>query len=351
MRASQLIMAIAGLLLLAGCAAAPGFEPPPLAKTGRYTDKQLYHDITAEVASGQAYHAAAAELHRAHGYPLKPGFTVRLPTLAWASAALGWTALKAAAFGLLALLCVLWFFALRTRAHWSERLLAAGLVAGGGVLLTGHPVILHERWAGLFLAMALAVRIGWRERWPLVVGGAALALAFRELALPFVLLALACALWERQWREASAWAALTALFGAMLAAHLHAVSAQVLPGDLATQGWFDPTGPVGALKAVIFTSVLQYLPGTLAIPLALLPLLGWLGLGGREGWFCVLLFGGYALMFGLLGRPDTFYWGAVVQPAWFVGLAFLPRLTLRWHRRALDKRRPAPNLASTGAPL
>jgi hypothetical protein len=85
----------------------------------------------------------------------------------------------------------------------------------------------------------------------------------------------------------------------------------------------------------------------LAVPLALVPLLGWLGLRGRTGLFCFALYAGYGLMIALFPRPDNFYWGAIVQPAWFVGLAFLPRAAVRgW--RMLCRRG---NLAGTGAPL
>ncbi|ODU84463.1 MAG: hypothetical protein ABT10_03610 [Novosphingobium sp. SCN 63-17] len=55
--------------------------PPPIktAKKGGYTDGRLYHDIAAQVAQGKPYHQAAAELHRAHRYPLKPFFTIARP--------------------------------------------------------------------------------------------------------------------------------------------------------------------------------------------------------------------------------------------------------------------------------
>ncbi|MFT4026908.1 MAG: hypothetical protein QM676_08920 [Novosphingobium sp.] len=302
--------------------------PPPIdtgANAGHYGDKQLYRDISAEVRDGAPYYRAAAQLHREHHYPLKPGITVRLPTLALIAAQIGWQWLRAFAFGLLAATALAWFHALRGKASLPERLAAAALILGSAGMLAGDPAILHERWAGLFLALALALRIGRREAWPAALMAVAAALAMRELALPYALLGLAFALGERQWREALGWALLILLFAAMIAFHLHHVTAQVQPGDLASQGWTALGGPVRAIAAIVDTSPLQYLPVPVAFPLAVLPLLGWLGLGRRDARFCLALFAGYALMFALFARPDNFYWGAIVQPAWFVGLAFLPR--------------------------
>lgn len=338
-----MISALLALLTTLAAQAATG-QPPG----GRYTDKRLYRDITAEVVRGAPYYAAATRLQRSHGYPLKPAVTVRLPTLTLAGAALGWGWLRAIAFALLAAGSLAWIFALRGRAGWPERLAAGALILGGAGMLTGDPLIIHERWAGLFLGLALAFRVGRREAWPWALAAAGAALAVRELALPFVLLALTFAMLERRWREAVGWTALVTAFAGLMALHLHAVAAQVLPGDAESAGWTAFGGPRMALAAIVESSPLQYLPFAPAAVLAVLPLAGWLGLGGRAGLFCLTLFAGYALMFALFARPDNFYWGAIVQPAWFVGLAFLPRAAVRsW--RALRGNRA--NLASGDAGL
>ena len=54
---------------------------------------------------------------------------------------------------------------------------------------------------------------------------AALALAIREHALPFVLLLGAMAVWRRDWKEAAAWGALVAVFcGAMALGRLETLA-------------------------------------------------------------------------------------------------------------------------------
>jgi hypothetical protein len=341
---------IAAMTVLAGCTS-PVAAPIHTAPHGKYTDKRLYRDITAEVASGASYYAAATTLQRNHRYPVKPGFTVRLPTLALVAAVLGWGALKVGAFALLGAAMLAWFLALRGKVSLPERLAAAALIAANAGMLTGDPMVIHERWAGLFLTLALAARLGGRENWVRVLVLAGAALAIRELALPFTLLALAFALWERRGREALGWAALIAVFAGLVALHLQLVAAQVRPGDLASQGWWALGGPKMALAAIVESSPLQYLPPPLAAVLAVLPLAGWLGLPGRHALFCLALFAGYALMIALFARPDNFYWGAMVQPAWFVGAAFLPRAAVRLARALHQKRGRSGNLAGTGTPL
>jgi hypothetical protein len=348
-----ILIAIFGLAANAPLDAAPlsaGPLPagPPHAK---YYDKQLYRDITAQVAGGASYYVAAPRLQRAHGYPVKPGFTVRLPTLSLVAAVVGWWWLRVFAFGLLAAGMLAWFMALRGKANLPERLAAAALIAANFGMLTGDPMIIHERWAGLFLTLALAARVGARENWVAVLALVAAALAVRELALPFALLALTAAAWERRGREVAGWTALIAVFAGLVALHLHLVAAHVRPGDLTTQGWWPPGGPRMAMAAIVDSSPLQYLSPPVAVVLAILPLAGWFGLGWRDGLFCTALFAGYALMIALFARPDNFYWGAMVQPVWFVGAAFLPRAAIKLWQTVHQKRAGSANLAGAGLRL
>ncbi len=303
-------------------------KPPPIkvAKKGGYTDVHLYHDIAAAVAKGEPYHQAAAEMQRAHHYPLKPFFTMRLPTLNWLAVHFGWRGIQKIAVCLLFGGIFAWMVALEGSLHWSERVGAAvALFAGGSQIVDADLLALHEYLAGILLALALAGVFGWPRRWWWVLLPAAAALAVRELALPFVLLAAAFAVYDKRWQEVAGWAALLVAFGVVMMLHAQAVAPQLRPGDITSQGWHTAEGISAFLKAVIFTSVLQPLPLGLALLGALLPLVGWLAMPGRSGLFGSLLFAGYAIMISLFSRPDTFYWGAIVMPAYFIGFALLPR--------------------------
>jgi hypothetical protein len=161
-------------------------------------------------------------------------------------------------------------------------------------------------------------------KWAGALATAALALAIRELALPFVLLMAAMALWRGDRREGAAWIALAVLFGAALILHLQLVAQQVRPGDLTSHSWLALRGLSGALENVVFSSNLRFLPHWLAGPLAVLMVLGWAGWRSAAGNFGVLLFAGYALAFAVAGRDENYYWGMLITPCIAMGLAFLP---------------------------
>ena len=320
-------------ILFAVLLAALGFwclttQPPPIkvAKRGGYTDVRLYHDVAKQVATGKPYHQAAAELHRAHHYPLKPFVTMRPPTLVVAAAAIGWKNLQMVAIGLLFAGLFAWVVAFEGQLHWAERVLVGiAVAAGGGSVVNEGLLALHEYWAGLFMAIALAGVIGWPRKWGLILAPIVAGLFVRELVLPFALLALAFALVERRWKEVAGWVLGLVAFGAFMGFHAQEVAAQLRPGDISSPGWHAGQGFSAFLKAVIFTSVLQPLPLGLALLAAMLPLVGWLALPGRGGLFAVLFTGGLVVMISAFSRADTFYWGAIMLPWYFVGYALLPR--------------------------
>jgi len=311
-------------------------EPPPVAggPAQDYSDLRLYLDTTTRVEQGEGYYAAITALQRAHGFPTHPFPTVRLPTLVMAGAWFGWPALRLVLGALLAGTAWLWLRALRPLCTPGE---AAGavilVILGGAMVATPTFVDQHELWAGILLAAAMALRL--EGRWPLALLCAALALAIRELALPFVLLALASALWERRWREAAGWAALVAAFAVAVAFHASAVAAHVQPGDLPSQGWNALRGPGAALRDIGDVTLLTLVPPPLRYLLALLPLMGWLAAPGPLARFGLPLFAGYMAMLALFAREQNFYWAIMLLPAYLAGFAFLPRLAKDLGRKLL----------------
>ena len=336
------------LLLALACAWCLTTRPPPIKTAGKggYTDVHLYHDIAASVATGKPYHRAAAELHRAHFYPLKPFVTMRPPALVWAAAHIGWAGLQRIAYGLVGIGIFAWVIAFAGVLDWTERVLVAvALGTGSAVVVDQGLLALHEYWVGWLTSIALAGVFGWPRKWLLILLPVAVALVIRELALPFALLALAVAICERRGREAAGWLALIVGFAVMMALHAQAVNAELRPGDLTSQGWHAGQGFSAFLKAVIYTSVLQDLPLPLALLAAMLPLVGWLAIPGRAGLFALLFVVGDAVMISAFSRADTFYWGAIMLPHYFVGFALLPRaLWQLWQSARFEpgQRKPFP---------
>ncbi|MDE1467226.1 hypothetical protein [Aurantiacibacter sp. D1-12] len=287
-------------------------------------DLALYERISDRVIAGENYYAAAMDEQRAGNYPTKPFVTVRLPTLAMLHSWIGRDA-----FGIVLLLglpaaILLLMAQLTGKVAPSERVGAgiAMLLGGAGLIIPDAPLI-HEVVAGLLLSLALAI---YRpDRWWPALIFAAMALAIREIAAPFVLLWLAFAVAEKRWKEALAVAALLITFAVGMYLHYLGVEAQRLPGDVASQGWDALAGPILPLTALSLLTILLVLPPWLAAPIAILPLMGWIGMGHRLGLFAALWFGGFFTAMALFARPENFYWVQLTLPVYLAGLALAPR--------------------------
>lgn len=319
---------------VAGFAENVAGKPNQAAERPRDDDLALYDRVIQRIGQGENYYAVTAQEHRAAHYPLRPGVAVRLPTLAYLAVALGdrgrgaevlVPGLLAAAIALVAATLWAWWrrFGDEGLEPRTRRIAMALLFLGVALGLNRYYFVLHELWAGMLLALAMGLhRPG--QRWLAALLVAALALAIREHALPFVLLMAAMALWRRDWKEGAAWSGLVLAFGVSLAWHLGQVAQQVLPSDPMGPAWLELRGLSGWLSTVVLSSNLRFLPHFIAGPLVVLAVLGWAGWKSPAGAFATLMYLGYGLAFMIAGRPDNFYWGAVIAPALFAGLAFVP---------------------------
>jgi hypothetical protein len=308
---------------------------PAKAKPKRDEDLALYDRIAARVGRGENYYAVATDEQRRGDYPVRPGLAVRLPTLAYAEAALGPAGMQVAAWALVLAVLAAWYrrFGAEPGGAAHRLMATALLVPGCSLALSGTYLVVHEIWAGLLLLLSFGLHRPGREpgQWLASLAVAALALAIREQALPFVLLMATMAFWHGDRRQGAAWALLALLFVAALAVHLAQVAPHVLPTDRASPSWLALRGLSGWLSDVVLSGSLQFLPHWLAGPLAVLMVLGWAGWRSSAGTFGTLLFLGYAVLFMIAGRANNFYWGAVIAPGLYTGLAFLPMaLTSLW---------------------
>lgn len=322
---------------------APGSAPVPptnvaSAHPKRDEDLALYDCIAARVGRGENYYAVATDEQRRGDYPVRPGLAVRLPTLAYAEAALGPGGMQVAAWALVLAVLAAWYrrFGAEPGGAAHRLIATALLVPGCSLALSGTYLVVHEIWAGLLLLLSFGLHRPGRKlrQWLDSLVVAALALAIREHALPFVLLMGAVAFWQGDRRQGAAWALLALLFAAALAVHLAQVAPHVLPTDRPSPSWLALRGLSGWLSDVVLTGSLQFLPHWLAGPLAVLMVLGWAGWRSSAGSFGTLLFLGYAVLFMIAGRANNFYWGAVIAPGIYAGLAFLPQALTSLYRAA-----------------
>jgi hypothetical protein len=334
-RGYSIAVLLSVLLLIIICAwPKPVTNAPPKVETTSHDaaqeiimndDLRLYRLINERIEKGASYYQAAFAEQRINGYPVKPFVTVRLPTLAVISTGLG-NAIMTILLAALAIVTVLaWWRQLDGAFRDPGRRITGVMLLASGLILAVFPqyIVLHELWAGMFIALSLGL---YRpQRFWLSVIAAACALAVRETALPFVLLMAAFAVLERRWREVTAWGLLICAFAAGLYLHYLAVSALVIQSDLASPGWAQMGGVHASVRALTMTSALRVLPefiAAFAIPLSLFGWVSWRGTIGLRG---TLYLAGYSFMLMLIGRAENFYWGVMVAPLLLLGLGFLPQ--------------------------
>ena len=325
-RRTPALAVLAGLLILLVLACwSPSAAPSPKlrASPAQHSDLQLYRDIIAGVAEGGDYYQVAAREQRAANYPVKPFYTFRLPTHSVIYGIAGERVMIGFIWLLGAALMLVWWRRLQPLLPLPQLGAAMVLLAGGlGGLMQPMTGLFHESWAGLLLALMIAVRRPSRPWRAILAGGAALMV--REQALPMILAMGGLALIEKRWREAAGWLAVVIAFAAYMTFHAGWVAEVVRPGDRASPGWNAMLGLQFALKSIAKVTLGIRLPDAIAAALLVLSLFGWASV--RAGWAlrATLLLLGYALMLALFARADTFYWALIAAPLSFVGLAFLP---------------------------
>ena len=301
----------------------------PAPERERDDDLALYDIASRRIANGENYYDFIVEEHRAANYPVKPGVAVRLPTLAYFNAFVGERGQIVAALVLLAACLMAWWRRLGEEPGGRRRrvLAFALLFLGASLGLTRYFFALHELWSGMLLVLSFGLYRPYAPggpKWGASLAAAALAVAVREHALPFILLMGAMAAWNRDMKQAAAWTALALAFLGALALHFQMIAPHVMPDDPRGQGWLMLRGLSGWVSNVVLSSNLRFLPGWLAGPAMMLMMLGWAGWKTQAGVFGTFLYLGYGLAFMIAGRADNYYWGFVVAPAMAIGLAFAP---------------------------
>jgi uncharacterized membrane protein len=148
---------------------------------------------------------------------------------------------------------------------------------------------------------------GWR--WLAVAAGIG-ALLFRELALPYCLVAGGFAVWNRRWVEAAAWVAGIALFFGFFAWHVGQVKAQLAGTEVAASAGLSQWLRFGGLDFVLLTTRLNSLlfaaPAWLLWQFLLLSLVGLSRSNDESSKIACLTALLYLAAFAVVGRPENF---------------------------------------------
>lgn len=332
------------LALIALCLTAL-FTPPPPATTGegRATDQAdivLYESIVQGVRHGGNYYEVAAAALRAGNYPLKPFVTFRLPALADVQAMLPPLVTEGLLFLLAFAVFVAW--AVRLVPALTRRppvILAMTLLAGGMVAFVQPELAaFHEIWAGLFIALSLALRRP--GRWVEAAAFGLIAMLIRETAALYVGIMCLAAWRDGARREALGWAATVVVLAVVVVLHAQAVAQVVRPLDPASPGWSGLLGPGFFVTTLAVSTALMLAPLWLAALLLALSFTGWAAWRDPLATRALAMFAAYGVLLSVAGRPDTFYWGLMVAPTALIGLVFAPdALRDLWVRARLPRRR------------
>ncbi|WP_213979803.1 hypothetical protein [Sphingomonas sp. dw_22] len=335
---------LALVLLLAACLSALSV---PQSATGasasgvdqEMTDLALYERVSAGVKGGDNYYVSAATALRAGRYPLRPFLTFRLPALAVIQAAIPEWATNAMLFALVLATMIAWGARLGAALpRWLPRVATLLLMLGSLIaFLQSELAAFHEIWAGLLVALSLALRRP--GRWIEAVAIGLAAMLIRETAALYVVVMALMAWLEGQKREALGWGAALLVFAAVLGVHAYAVSGVTGPLDARSPGWLGLNGFGFFVESLSVSTALQILPLWIAALLVGLSLFGWASWNDSLGLRMFVLLAVYALAIGLFARLDTFYWALMIAPVSLVGLVFVPDALRDLFVRALDRRR------------
>lgn len=341
---ARIALGLLALLLLACLSALVTAGPPPVSKdpAKRANDKAdvlLYESIVAGLRNDGNYYTVTATALRRGDYPLRPFVTFRLPTLAVIEASIPPLGAVILLYTLAAGVLIAWTIRLRPAFARAPPLAIALVLLVGGMaaFVQVELVNFHEVWAGLLIALSLALR--GDDRWAHAVAFALMAMLIRETAALYVLTMAGLALIEGRRREAISWGLALAVMVPVIAAHAWAVSRVVDSADPASPGWAGLLGFGFFVKTISISTALAIAPAWLSALLAGLALFGWSAWPGSLARRALATFAAYGVLLSLFGRVDTFYWGLMIAPAFLVGLAFAPDGLKDLIAQALDRRR------------
>lgn len=286
-------------------------------------DVALYKAVVAGVRTGEGYYDVVGTELRARHYPVRPVFNWRQPTYAWLLAALPSPLVGNTLLALVGLAVVWsarrWVLAseLRARATLATVLL---VVTMSGCFVRDF-VFMQESWAGALIA--LSVCLFALDRWRAAVCAGLAALAFRELALLPVGVALLLAVRRRRWPEVAAWAAGLGVYALLMSWHIAAILRHTRPDDLA-RGWMALGGGAFLVATCKWNTLFIALPDwvvALGLPFVLLGLAGWRGEAASR---VALIVFGFMAAFSVVGNPCNDYWGLIDAPLLTFGIMAAP---------------------------
>jgi hypothetical protein len=309
-------------------------------------DVALYWAEVERIHAGAGYYEAAAAELTSRGYPTRSVFNWRTPLPMWLIGRMPDLVGGKVLLGLLALGVLVLGFELIAREENNalRRPVALALLMTGPLLpcIIGELFVMPMLWAGVLIALSICAYGVRRPGWGVALGLAAV--FFRELALPYCLLAAVLALWYRRRTELLIWIVGLAAWGLFFLFHWSQVAPLIPPDAQAhCEGWLQLGGAGFVIATVRMNAYLLLLPtwvSALYFAAGMLGLAGWRTATGLRTGLTVCLF---VVAFAFVGQEFNQYWGCLLAPLWCFGVLRAPA-SLRdlWQRAEL---RPKPSRA------
>ncbi len=338
-REARVTLLLLGTLALAGCIAGwgkgnlPQRAPREVTAATRDTtpDLALYQAVIADVRGGRDYYDAAHEHIPRFGFPISSPLNWRLPTYAWLLSLLPnkcWIQAVLLLFGVAGLM--LTFAAERaTRDIFPAAVTTFVMFGVFKWVLDGDAYLAQEVWAGVLIMISVAaLRLGESSwKWRLLAASAGIAaLLFRELALPYCVVAGGLAFWQRRYWEAALWGKGLVAFGLLLVWHVFQVRSElaeegIVGGGAGLAQWIRCGGIDFVLLTARMNSLLFHWPAALLWIFLLLSLFGLANRADFASRVSCLAALAYLVAFAIVGRPENFYWGLLYAPLLPAGIA------------------------------
>lgn len=312
-------------------------------------DLEFYRDVVERVRAGQSY-ADAFDASVGHfGLVISSPFNRRPPTYAWMLATMPDLAI---AYGLLLLLSLVaallgvWFLIkpwAGTRGQASGLIL---LMGGSFAWLVYQPdsFLATEPWCETLLLLSLVAYA--RGHWPVGMAASLFALALRELALPWCVVAWGVSIRKKRWTEATLWTIAIVLYAILLAYSVRDFERRYpAPAREIASDWTRTNGLAFVMRSSVMNVALRPLPVELIaiyLPLALLGLASWPGELGRR---MLAIASIYLIAFLVIQGGD--YWGQFFTPLLALGLIRSPGAVRDLLKRATGR---ADQVALTAPP-
>jgi hypothetical protein len=325
-------------------------------------DLKYYRVVIDRVGRGENYYDVAREQLPEWGFPIGSPFNWRLPTYAYLLGVLpgpGAIQAVAALIGLAGLvLAGLAEFSSLSRAAdpaaspnplpaFGTILLLIGVAAWP---LSGDAYLAQEVWAGMLILLSVGAAgcAADHPRWRIVsVAAGLLALAFRELVLPYCLIAGGIALWQGRRREAVAWLVGVVLFFGYLAWHMSQVHARLAPEEradsLGIPGWVHFGGLNFDIMCTRMNAFLISMPGWIVFLYLAMGVIGLFGWRSEQGALLALTTISYLASFAVIGESKNFNWGLMFAPLLPFGVVRAPGVI----RCVIGAALPTPEAASS----